>query len=91
MAIVPSITTQPTNQSVAVGHTATFSVVATGTAPLSYQWQKNSTTISGATSASYTTPVTVLSDNGTMFSVIVSNSAGSVTSSQATLTVLVTP
>ena len=49
---LPSITTQPANQTVNVGQTATFTVVATGAAPLSYQWQKNQVNIAGATSAS---------------------------------------
>ncbi len=86
-AVAPTITVQPANQSVTVGQTATFSVTATGTAPLSYQWQKNSANISGATAASYTTPVTVSGDNGATFDVIVSNTAGSQTSAMATLTV----
>src|SRR6266576_1868228 len=86
-AAAPSITTQPVNQTVTVGQTATFTVVATGTAPLSYQWQKNGTAISGATSASYTTAATTSSDNGAQFVVVVSNTAGSVTSNAATLTV----
>jgi len=48
----PSITTQPTSATVTTGQTASFSVTATGTVPLSYQWQKNGAAISGATSAS---------------------------------------
>src|SRR5256884_7332981 len=84
---MPTITTQPANQTVAVGQKAAFNVVATGTAPLGYQWQKNGTAISGATSASYTTPAMTSSDNGAKFGVGVSNSAGSVTSNAATLTV----
>ena len=80
-AVAPAITTQPANQSVTLGQTATFSVTATGTAPLSYQWQKNNANISGATAASYTTPATVMSDNGAKFDVIVSNATGSQTSS----------
>ena len=86
-AVAPSITTQPANQTVTAGQTATFSVVATGTAPLSYQWKKNGTAISGATAASYTTPATTSSDSGSSFTVVVSNSAGSATSNAATLTV----
>jgi len=86
-AVAPSITTQPANQTVTAGQTASFSVAATGTAPLSYQWSKNATVISGATSSSYTTPATTNSDNGALFTVVVSNTAGSVTSSAATLTV----
>jgi Ig-like domain-containing protein len=83
----PSITTQPTSRSVTTGQTATFTVVATGAAPLSYQWQKNGTAISGAMSSSYTTPPTTTSDNRAQFTVVVSNSAGSVASNSATLTV----
>jgi hypothetical protein len=85
--VAPSISMQPTNQTVTVGHPATFSVTATGTAPLYYQWRKNSSNISGAMSASYTTGATTTADNGAKFDVVVSNSAGSVTSSAATLTV----
>ena len=47
----PTISTQPSDQSVAAGQTATFSVVATGATPLTYQWQKGTTPITGATSA----------------------------------------
>ena len=83
----PSITTQPANQTVTVGQTATFSVVAAGTAPLTYQWQKNNANISGATSASYTTPATVSGDNGATFRVIVTNPVTNITSNPATLTV----
>jgi hypothetical protein len=87
----PAIVTPPANQSVTLGQTATFSVVAKGTAPLSYQWQKNGTTIAGATGTSYTTPNTTAADDGATFRVVVSNSAGSVTSAGATLTVNTPP
>jgi hypothetical protein len=87
----PAITTQPQSQTVTVGSTATFSVVAAGTAPLSYQWSKNGTAISGATSSAYTTPATVSGDNGTSFTVKVTNVAGSQASNAATLTVNVPP
>ncbi len=83
----PSITTQPSNQSVTVGSTATFSVVATGTTPLTYQWQRGTTPITGATAASYTTAATTSSDNGSQFEVVVTNSVGSITSNAATLAV----
>ncbi len=83
----PAITTQPVNQSVTAGQTATFSVVASGTAPLSYQWRKNTANIGGATASSYTTPATTSADNGAKFDVVVSNTAGNITSAQATLTV----
>jgi hypothetical protein len=83
----PSISTQPVNQTVTVGLTATFSVVAAGSAPLTYQWQKNNSNISGAISASYKTPTTVSGDNGATFRVIVTNPVTSITSNSATLTV----
>ena len=87
----PLITVEPANQSVTVGATATFTVTAAGTAPLSYQWQKASTSISGATSSTYTTPATALTDNGSQYDVVVSNSLGNATSTLATLTVTTTP
>ena len=83
----PAITTEPANASVTVGATATFTVAATGTAPLSYQWSRHGNAISGATSASYTTAATATTDSGATFTVVVSNSVGSVRSSVATLTV----
>jgi hypothetical protein len=81
----PTITSQPTGQAVRVGQTASFSVTATGTGPVSYQWSKNGTAISGAMQSSYTTPPTVAADNLSTFAVTVSNSGGSVTSNSATL------
>ena len=87
----PSITQQPAAQSVMPGQTATFTVTAGGTAPLSYQWQKNGAPIAGAVSASYTTPATTLSDDGATFRVVVTNTAGSATSNPAALTVTSTP
>ncbi|HKQ87868.1 MAG TPA: immunoglobulin domain-containing protein, partial [Candidatus Acidoferrales bacterium] len=86
--VAPTITTQPQNATVTVGQTATFTVVAAGTAPLNYQWQKNQQNISGATNASYTTPATTTADNGATFRVIVTNgTAPDATSADATLTV----
>ena len=85
--VAPSITTQPQNQTVTAPATVTFSVTATGTAPLSYQWNKNGAPVSGATSASYTTPATSAVDNGAVFTVAVANSAGTVISNAATLNV----
>src|SRR5713226_10769840 len=76
--VAPTITTQPANQTVTAGQTATFTVVAAGTAPLSYQWQKNGANIAGATSSSYTTPVTTTADSGSSFRVVVTNTAGTV-------------
>jgi len=86
-AAAPSITAQPTNQTVTAGQTATFSVTVAGTTPFSYQWRKGTTAISGATSASYTTAPTATADSGSQFSVVVSNAIGNVTSTAATLTV----
>ncbi len=83
----PSITAQPASQTVTVSQTATFRVVASGTSPLTYQWQKNGVAVSGATSASYITPPAILTDSGSQFAVVVSNASGSVTSHTATLTV----
>lgn len=89
-ATAPSITAQPASQTVAKGHTATFTVTATGTAPLAYQWQRNGATVAAATAATYTTPATTVADNGAVFAVVVSNAAGRATSSSATLSVTVT-
>ena len=83
-----SITTQPSSQSVTLGQTAHFFVAATGDGALTYQWTKNGASINGATSATYTTPATTLSDNGSSFTVAVSDITGStMTSNAATLTV----
>ena len=87
----PSITTPPSGQTASVGGTATFTVVATGSTPLSYQWLKGGVPITGATSATYTTPAVAMTDDGAMYSVQVSNSAGKITSSAAKLTVTVGP
>ncbi len=85
-AALPAISAPPQGRTVSLGQEVTFSVTASGTPPLTYQWQRNDVDISGATSASYTfTPA--LSDSGATFRVIVRNSAGSTTSSRATLTV----
>jgi hypothetical protein len=86
-AVAPSIQTQPASQGVTVGQAATFTVVVSGTPRLTYQWQKGSSAISGATSASYTTPATTLADSGSTYRVVVSNAAGNITSNTATLTV----
>ena len=83
----PSITVQPANTTVNVGRQGRFSVIATGAPPLQYQWLKNMQPISGATKPTYKTPPTVPEDNGSLFSVVVSNSFGSVTSDSAKLIV----
>ena len=89
--VAPLLTVQPASAAVNAGQTATFSASATGTAPISYQWRKNGANIAAANATSYTTPVTTTTDNGAKFDVVVSNSAGSVTSAQATLTVTSAP
>ncbi len=82
----PVIIQQPQNQTVAAGSNATFSVIVTGTTPLSYQWRKGGVNISGATSPSYTIPAAVEADAGA-YSVVITNTAGSVTSTNATLAI----
>ncbi len=80
------ITVQPANQVAPVGRPATFTVTATGTAPVQYQWSENGSPIPGATSSSYTTPTVAFADTGSTFQVTVSNAVNSVASSTATLT-----
>ena len=86
VTVAPTLTTQPTAQTITAGQSATFSVAATGTSP-NYQWKRNGSDISGATSSSYTTPAMSIAGSGVVYSVEVSNSAGTVTSTNATLTV----
>jgi hypothetical protein len=83
--VAPTITTQPTTQTVATGASASFSVTATGT-NLKYQWYKGGSTISGATSSTYTIASATATDAGSYY-VIVSNSTSTVTSSTVILTV----
>jgi len=90
-AIPPSITAQPVNQTVTEGEAATFTVGASGTAPLAYQWSRDGVPIADSTSQSYTTPPASLAANGASFSVLISNSAGAVTSASAMLSVLPIP
>ena len=79
--VPPTILASPASVIIPAGSTTTFSVSATGTAPLSYQWRRNGANIAAATAASYSTGV------AGSYDVVVSNVAGSVTSSPATLTV----
>jgi hypothetical protein len=88
--VPPAIIQQPTNVTVNAGQPATFSVTATGTAPLYYQWQFGGVAIAGATSSSYTIAYTVATNAGS-YSCVVSNSVWSTNSQAATLTVNVAP
>ena len=85
----PTITTQPSASAVSVGSAVSFTVVASGTSPLTYDWKKDGTSISGATNATYTIASAATSDAGS-YTVVVSNSAGSVTSTAASLNVTAT-
>ncbi|MEI6084375.1 MAG: immunoglobulin domain-containing protein, partial [Verrucomicrobiota bacterium] len=90
LVVAPSITTQPASQSVTAGSGATFSVVASGTAPLTYQWRFNAANIAGATASSYSL-ANAQAANAGAYSVVIGNSAGTVTSVNATLTVTPAP
>jgi len=85
-AVAPSIVTEPQNQTVTAGGSATFSVTAYGTGPFTYQWSKGGKPISGATASSYTISFTQPADAGT-YTVTVTNGLGNATSSAATLAV----
>ena len=89
-AAAPSISTQPQSQTVAVGSNVGFSVVASGAVPLSYQWQLNGGPITNATTTLLSLNNVQTSASGN-YSVVVTNSSGSVTSSVAVLSVLVPP
>ncbi len=87
----PDIVLQPTNQTVHVGGTATFSVNAMGASPLYYSWSRNGSPIAGATNSSYLAINVQLSDSGSQFSCLVSNACGTALSSNAMLTVFSYP
>lgn len=88
--VPPGISQQPTNLSVAAGSPATLSVGASGVPTVNYQWKRNGTPLANATNSSYTIASASGADNGDVFSVTITNSVGSVMSSNATLTVLST-
>ena len=73
----PTILSQTPSQVVLLGNTATFSVTASGSHPLSYFWKRNGAIISGATNFSYTLNNAQLSDSGSKFSCLVTNAYGS--------------
>ena len=83
----PTITMHPANRTVPVGASVTFSVRASGTPPLRYQWQRGSVDIPGATAQDYTIPSVVQADDGAVFRARVTNDVGNVLSNTALLTV----
>jgi subtilisin-like proprotein convertase family protein len=82
-----TFSTQPVSITAAVGHKATFTVAASGSGTLTYQWKKGGVAISGATAASYTTATLAPSDSGSVYICEVTGRAGMVPSNPATLTV----
>ena len=88
--VPPTIARQPQSQVVTNAANVTFTATATGTAPLSYQWEFNGGTIAGATNVALTL-TNVQPVNAGQYSVVVTNVAGSATSSNALLTVNVPP
>ena len=80
--VPPAITVQPVGQTLASGSSVTFSVTATGNPAPAYQWRRNGVNISGATASSYTKSNIQSADVG-LYSVVVSNLAGTVTSPEA--------
>ncbi len=89
-ARLPTISSITGNQSVMLGSTALFTVSASGTPPLSYQWRRNGISVAGATGSTLTFSAAQLSDAGS-YSVVVTNPAGSVTGGPSLLTVTVPP
>ena len=90
-SFAPFITVHPTNQTVIVGSNAIFTVWASGTAPLSYQWRSNTVAITGATNSAYIITNVSQSHSGAVYSVTVSNAVDSITSSNALLSVIPYP
>ena len=87
----PTITAHPTSRTVQSGAPVTFSVRASGTPPLRYQWMRNGAEITGATAQDYTIAAVVQADNGARFRAQVTNDFGNVLSNEAVLTVVVEP
>lgn len=85
--MAPSLLYAPVSSTVFVGQSATFSAVVAGSPPPNYQWKRNGVDIAGANSPLYITPVLALADSGALYSLVATNSAGSVVSSQASVTV----
>lgn len=87
LSSAPAITTQPVSQTVASGSMVTFTVAASGSPAPSFQWQRDGIDIPGATADSHVLASVQTTDSGSTWRVIVTNSAGSVTSNSVTLTV----
>jgi alpha-tubulin suppressor-like RCC1 family protein len=87
----PSINQQPRDRAGFVGSSVNFDIGVGGKGPLLFQWRRNGVAIAGATGAVFATPALTLADNGARYSVVVSNSAGSVTSAEAALAVFGPP
>ena len=91
--VLPSVTAQPSNQTVTVGGTATFTAAASGNPAPTVQWQVSTDSgstwgdITGATSTTLTLTSVALSQNGYEYHAVFTNSAGTATSDAATLTV----
>jgi glucuronoarabinoxylan endo-1,4-beta-xylanase len=84
--LLPVIVAQPTNQTVAAGATAVFSVSATSLSPLTYQWLGGTTTVADATNAILTLTHATTNNPGN-YAVVISSFYGAITSSVATLTI----
>ena len=89
--VAPTVLTDPQAATVTAGQPATFTITASGTTPLTFQWQRNGAPIASASSASYTISATSAADSGAMFRCIVTNSVGADTSAGARLRVITPP
>src|SRR5689334_23273680 len=87
LAQVPVITRQPADQTIFYGDPAVFTVLASGGAPLAYQWYRNGNPVTGGTTSAFTISQISSNDASGRFLVVVTNSAGSVSSRAAALTV----
>ena len=85
--VLPSFLLHPSDQTTNPGESVTFQALANGSEPLSYQWQRDGSSIPGATGLSYTTPPVTLGDDA-LYSVLADNDAGTVKSREAQLTVI---
>ena len=89
--LVPAISQQPLGQAACDGDSVTYEVIATGAAPLSYQWRRNFQDIVGATESTFTIDAITDADAGGLYDVIITNVCGEVTSTVATLNVNAPP